>query len=206
MKKMIIGIIIGGIIFGTIGVVASTTISSTNVTYQNKTVKESLDELYNNIENNSLGKLKFLVYGDYIENSTIQNGFKFSSGTDGSKVSLCTNVTNQTLTSNSGVIKFLNPIVGIGQTILINLTKGLDYDRTKGIIDINLYKLKDGTMTKMLDDENINFNQDITFIMPNDSEIYYIGYALTVRAGVKGNWNAQHNECLYITTNTLKAY
>ena len=172
MKKMIIGIIIGGIIFGTIGVVASTTISSTNVTYQNKTVKESLDELYNNIENNSLGKLKFLVYGDYIENSTIQNGFKFSSGTDGSKVSLCTNVTNQTLTSNSGVIKFLNPIVGIGQTILINLTKGLDYDRTKGIIDINLYKLKDGTMTKMLDDANINFNQDITFIMPNDSEIY----------------------------------
>ena len=46
MKKMIIGIIIGVIISGTIGVLASTIISSTNVTYQNKTVKESLDELY----------------------------------------------------------------------------------------------------------------------------------------------------------------
>ena len=46
MKKMIIGIIIGVIISGTVGVLASTIISSTNVTYQNKTVKESLDELY----------------------------------------------------------------------------------------------------------------------------------------------------------------
>ena len=47
MKKMIIGIIIGGIIFGTIGVVASTMISSKNVAYQNKTVNSALDELYN---------------------------------------------------------------------------------------------------------------------------------------------------------------
>ena len=47
MKKMIIGIIIGGIIFGVIGVVASTMISSKNVTYQNKTVNSALDELYN---------------------------------------------------------------------------------------------------------------------------------------------------------------
>ena len=47
MKKMIIGIIIGGIIFGVIGVVASTMISSKNVVYQNKTVNSALDELYN---------------------------------------------------------------------------------------------------------------------------------------------------------------
>ena len=47
MKKIILGIIIGGIIFGTIGVVASTMISSKNVTYQNKTVNNALDELYN---------------------------------------------------------------------------------------------------------------------------------------------------------------
>ena len=47
MKKMIIGFLLGGIIFGTIGVVASTTISSKNVTYQNKTVNNALDELYN---------------------------------------------------------------------------------------------------------------------------------------------------------------
>ena len=46
MKKIILGIIIGVIISGTVGVVASTIISSSNVTYQNKTVKESLDELY----------------------------------------------------------------------------------------------------------------------------------------------------------------
>ena len=46
MKKIIVGIIIGVIISGTVGVLASTIISSTNVTYQNKTVKESLDELY----------------------------------------------------------------------------------------------------------------------------------------------------------------
>ncbi len=46
MKKIILGIMIGVIISGTVGVLASTIISSTNVTYQNKTVKESLDELY----------------------------------------------------------------------------------------------------------------------------------------------------------------
>ena len=44
---MIIGIIIGVIISGTVGVLASTIISSTNVTYQNKTVNTALDELYN---------------------------------------------------------------------------------------------------------------------------------------------------------------
>ena len=49
MKNIIIGIIIGGIIFGTIGVVASTTISSENVTYQDKTVNSSLNELYNEV-------------------------------------------------------------------------------------------------------------------------------------------------------------
>ncbi len=46
MKKIILGFILGVIISGTIGVLASTIISSNNVTYQNKTVKESLDELY----------------------------------------------------------------------------------------------------------------------------------------------------------------
>ena len=50
MKKIIrnnlIGIIIGIIISGTVGVVASTTISSKNVVYQNKTVNSALDELY----------------------------------------------------------------------------------------------------------------------------------------------------------------
>ena len=47
MKNIIIGIIIGGIIFTLGGVVATTAISSTNVTYQNKTVNNALDELYN---------------------------------------------------------------------------------------------------------------------------------------------------------------
>ena len=47
MKKIILGIMIGVIISGTVGVVASTIISSTNVTYQNKTVNTALDELYN---------------------------------------------------------------------------------------------------------------------------------------------------------------
>ena len=49
MKKTIIGFILGGILFGTIGVLASTTISSNNVTYQNKTVNTALDELYDNV-------------------------------------------------------------------------------------------------------------------------------------------------------------
>ena len=48
MKKIILGIIIGVIISGTVGVIAATTISSKNVTYQNKTVNNALDELYNN--------------------------------------------------------------------------------------------------------------------------------------------------------------
>ena len=47
MKKVIISFILGGILFGTIGVIAATTISSKNVTYQNKTVNNALDELYN---------------------------------------------------------------------------------------------------------------------------------------------------------------
>lgn len=49
MKKMIIGIIIGVIMLGTVGVLASTIISSTNVTYQDKTVNTALDELYNDV-------------------------------------------------------------------------------------------------------------------------------------------------------------
>ena len=49
MKKIILGIMIGVIISGTVGVLASTIISSTNVTYQNKTVNNALDELYDNV-------------------------------------------------------------------------------------------------------------------------------------------------------------
>ena len=48
MKNIIIGIIIGGIIFTLGVVVAATTISSKNVIYQNKTVNTALDELYDN--------------------------------------------------------------------------------------------------------------------------------------------------------------
>ena len=48
MKNIIIGIIIGGIIFTLGGVVAATTISSKNVIYQNKTVNTALDELSDN--------------------------------------------------------------------------------------------------------------------------------------------------------------
>ena len=46
MKKIILGFILGGIVFTLVGVVASTMISSKNVTYQNKTVNNALDELY----------------------------------------------------------------------------------------------------------------------------------------------------------------
>ena len=46
MKKIILGFILGGIVFTLGGVVATTAISSTNVTYQNKTVNSALDELY----------------------------------------------------------------------------------------------------------------------------------------------------------------
>ena len=46
MKKIILGFILGGIVFTLGGVVASTLISSKNVTYQNKTVNNALDELY----------------------------------------------------------------------------------------------------------------------------------------------------------------
>ena len=46
MKNIIIGIIIGGVVFTLGGVIATTAISSTNVTYQNKTVNNALDELY----------------------------------------------------------------------------------------------------------------------------------------------------------------
>ena len=48
MKKIILGFILGGIVFTLGGVVATSAISSTNVTYQNKTVNTALDELYDN--------------------------------------------------------------------------------------------------------------------------------------------------------------
>ena len=47
MKKMLISFILGGVVITLGGVVATTAISSTNVTYQNKTVNNALDELYN---------------------------------------------------------------------------------------------------------------------------------------------------------------
>ena len=47
MKKIILGIMVGLIISCTVGVLASTIISSTIVTYQDKTVNTALDELYN---------------------------------------------------------------------------------------------------------------------------------------------------------------
>ena len=49
MKKIILGIIIGVIISGTVGVIAATIVSSTIVTYQDKTVNNALDELYDNV-------------------------------------------------------------------------------------------------------------------------------------------------------------
>ncbi len=49
MRKIIIEIIIGGMIFGAIGVIAATTISSKNVIYQDKTVNNALDELYDSV-------------------------------------------------------------------------------------------------------------------------------------------------------------
>ena len=49
MKKIILGFILGGIIFTLGGVVATTAISSTNVTYQDKTVNTALDELYDSV-------------------------------------------------------------------------------------------------------------------------------------------------------------
>ena len=47
MKKILIGFILGGIVFTLGGVLASTIVSSTNVIYQDKTVGGALDELYN---------------------------------------------------------------------------------------------------------------------------------------------------------------
>ena len=49
MRKIIIEIIIGGIVFGTVGVVAATTISSNQVTYKDQTLNNSLDELYDSV-------------------------------------------------------------------------------------------------------------------------------------------------------------
>ena len=47
MKKIIVGIMVGLIISCTVGVLAASIVPSTIVTYQNKTVNNALDELYN---------------------------------------------------------------------------------------------------------------------------------------------------------------
>ena len=49
MKKIILGIAIGTIISGTVGVLAATIVSSTIVTYQDKSVNTALDELYDSV-------------------------------------------------------------------------------------------------------------------------------------------------------------
>ena len=49
MKKIILGIMIGVIISGTVGVLATTIVPSTIVTYQDKTVNTALDELYDSV-------------------------------------------------------------------------------------------------------------------------------------------------------------
>ena len=49
MKKIMISFILGGITFGTVGVLAATTISSNQVTYQDQTLNNTLDELYDSV-------------------------------------------------------------------------------------------------------------------------------------------------------------
>ena len=49
MKKIVVGIMVGIIILGTIGVIAATIIPATIVTYQDKTVSTALDELYDSV-------------------------------------------------------------------------------------------------------------------------------------------------------------
>ena len=49
MKKIILGIMVGIIISCTVGVLASTIVSSTIVTYQDKSVNTALDELYDSV-------------------------------------------------------------------------------------------------------------------------------------------------------------
>ncbi len=49
MKKIIIGIMVGIIISCTVGVLAASIVPSTIVTYQNKTVNNALDELYDSV-------------------------------------------------------------------------------------------------------------------------------------------------------------
>ena len=49
MKKIILGIMVGIIISCTVGVLAATIVSSTIVTYQDKSVNTALDELYDSV-------------------------------------------------------------------------------------------------------------------------------------------------------------
>ena len=62
MKKIMISFILGGIIFGTIGALAATTISSNNVMYNNRTVKDSLDELYQKAMTNKVYRNGTAIY------------------------------------------------------------------------------------------------------------------------------------------------
>ena len=46
IKNNLLGFVIGGLIFGSVGVIADTIINSSNVAYKTSTVKGALDELY----------------------------------------------------------------------------------------------------------------------------------------------------------------
>ena len=73
--KLVIGLIIGGVVFGTIGVYAATTLLSQSVYYNKSTsgatstnVQGALDELYTRaskwLNPNDMGTPKYYAFGD----------------------------------------------------------------------------------------------------------------------------------------------
>ena len=159
MKKIILGIIIGGIIFTLGEVVALTMISSKNVTYQNKTVNNALDELYNEaitgkelvaaaITNKGITTLSSDSYEtmatnissidtDHTEINQKMNNLESKHNNDISIITGSISSLNQSLThfNNLKDIKIVGGLIGIGETTAIG--------ETTYTIDLTPYKFSE---------------------------------------------------------------
>ena len=120
MKKIMISFILGGITFGTIGALAANTISSNNVMYNNRTVKDSLDELYQKAMTNKVYPNGTAIYYNPVTNSKYAWLFDYMYD--------CTKCGCNIADSSNYGYWTSTPVAGSGSTVWdVNMDGGLNY-------------------------------------------------------------------------------
>ncbi len=152
MKNIIIGIIIGGIVFTLGGVVASTMISSKNVIYQNKTVNTALDELYDNA-----------VTGKELVAAAITNKGVSTASTDTYEV-MANNINNIDI-DNSEINQKINNLESKHNSDIASLTGSISS------LNQSLTQLNEEKKLKLLGSANSNTYIDISKYINEYSEL-----------------------------------